>query len=215
MRYHCDLLGFCRRVGAEDGPPALANVVNVSRGGLGLLVNQSFEQGAVIALDAPLAGGRLLACVVHAKPRADGWCSLGCSFVTERTEEELRCFGMQPRAGETSDRRAGTRIACDLRATYRPLGVGERSRWHARVVNISTCGVGLLTDRAIEVGRALRLEVQGSVEYGPYRTLACVVRVERGEGGQWSWGCSFMREFTLRQLSGLVPYVVEGGAEPG
>jgi hypothetical protein len=70
-----------------------AEVLDISPNGMGLLVNRPVEVGTLLNIDLEGGTGRgittILACVVHVTPR-DGQYSLGCNFIRELSEEELK-----------------------------------------------------------------------------------------------------------------------------
>jgi hypothetical protein len=85
-----------RQVGATDGPPNHAEVLNLSATGVGLLVDDFFETGALLHLD--LSGQdstesrTILSCVVHVSERDDGRWALGCNFIRELSDTDLRAL---------------------------------------------------------------------------------------------------------------------------
>jgi len=92
VRYFCNL--DCRLV-VEDDPansfPALIH--NVSQTGVGLILEQSFEPGTILAVEfqnPELGLARvLLASVVHTRPQVDGRWLVGGSLVTQLNDDEL------------------------------------------------------------------------------------------------------------------------------
>lgn len=207
VRHVCDLLATCRAAKGENHADVLAAVTNISRGGIGLLTDRSFERGAVLAVELPMATDepvcKLLACVLHASERSDGLWSLGCAFVTELEEADLQSFGVQP-CESTEEHRTGERHPCELRASYRPIGVRVNKPCRGTVIDVSSYGVGMVTEQEIELGGILRLELHRPGGQSPLKTLACVVRVEPRGDGLWLWGCNFIRQMNEKELASLV-----------
>jgi hypothetical protein len=94
-RFPCHVRALCQSVGAGDQPPSEAEVLNISASGIGLLVGTATATGTLLSLEllGPHGGqaSKVLACVVHAAPRADQW-AIGCNFIRELTEQELRAL---------------------------------------------------------------------------------------------------------------------------
>ena len=71
-----------------------ARVFNISVGGIGLLVKETVELGSLISLNLTPPGGgatrTILACVVHVVARAQNERLLGCNFIHELSEADLR-----------------------------------------------------------------------------------------------------------------------------
>jgi hypothetical protein len=94
VRYSCDLEASC--IPANDDPEILwpARVVNISCGGVGLLLSRRFEPGFLlqVELQIPHKGFSrpLLVQVLHATGHERGGWLLGCSFPQPLTEEEVQ-----------------------------------------------------------------------------------------------------------------------------
>jgi hypothetical protein len=92
-RYACDVRAVCQVANADDAGWA-AQVLNVSASGLALLADRAVPAGAL--LSAELHGPHdnppltILACVVHVTDRGDGRHALGCNFIRELSEADLR-----------------------------------------------------------------------------------------------------------------------------
>src|SRR5438132_1598293 len=82
-------------VGGTD-QPTLARVRNVSRGGIGLLVEQAVEIGSLVNLELRKTAGdaarTILACVVHVVAHPDEQWTLGCNFIRELSDADLRAL---------------------------------------------------------------------------------------------------------------------------
>jgi hypothetical protein len=88
---------FCEPVSAETAEEPemawLAQIRDVSAGGIGLILSRRFEPGTSLLLDLPHAGGtrRLLPVqILHMTPEGDGRWAAGCSFTYPLSEADLK-----------------------------------------------------------------------------------------------------------------------------
>jgi hypothetical protein len=93
-------------VGGSPDQCGTAQPVNVSRGGVGFSTAGPITLGSLLNLELRDAkGGRvavMLASAVSSRRSSDGQCLLGCNFIGELSEEQLRDLVKQP----DSERRA-------------------------------------------------------------------------------------------------------------
>jgi c-di-GMP-binding flagellar brake protein YcgR len=93
-RFPCQVKAMCHLVGAGESPPLSAQVLNLSATGIGLLVQQAVGTGNLLSVElVPLSGKpsrTMLACVVHATHQTEGTWALGCNFIRELSEQDLR-----------------------------------------------------------------------------------------------------------------------------
>jgi hypothetical protein len=90
VRYASAAHTLCRPAGNEKGEPWPATVRNVSLAGIGLLLCCPLSPGTLVHVDLPGLGCRLLACVAHSTPVAENAWSVGCSFLRDLSDEEMR-----------------------------------------------------------------------------------------------------------------------------
>jgi hypothetical protein len=96
QRFPTTLHACFRQVGATDGPANHADVLNLSATGVGLLADDFIEPGALLHLD--LSGQdsaetrTILSCVVHVSEHGDGRWALGCNFIRELSDADLRAL---------------------------------------------------------------------------------------------------------------------------
>ena len=185
VRYICDLFTRCAEA---DSPPAKALVVDISRTGISLLLDQPFERGSIVAVEMPPTGA-VHACVLHSSPLSGGWRKVGCRFTETLSEESLNSL-WKP----SPDRRSVDRLPADIRATYE----SDKGRGIATVTDISKRGLCLLVERDLPEGLTLRLQLRGDCLMD---MTACVVRVCEQEEGIRACGCSFTRELTDAEMS--------------
>jgi hypothetical protein len=78
----------------EGSISKMAELVNVSPSGVGLLVPQRIEAGTALTLLLRRQDGKpdrpMLACVVYVTDRPNGQWAIGCNFLRELSEAELR-----------------------------------------------------------------------------------------------------------------------------
>jgi hypothetical protein len=94
VRFPCETRAFYQVIGADPPNQGLAQVMNISAGGLGLHLAQPLETGKLLALELQGPHGQtplpVLACVVYATCHADGEWAVGCTFIEELGENDLR-----------------------------------------------------------------------------------------------------------------------------
>jgi len=83
-----------RLLPAEEGDSRTADLVDLSPGGLGLIVTEPLEPGDAITVNLKRQNNQpdrsMLACVVYMAERPDGKRAVGCNFLHELSERELR-----------------------------------------------------------------------------------------------------------------------------
>jgi hypothetical protein len=95
-RQSCELPVACQPAAAfgKDETSWSGTVRDVSQGGLRLTLERRFEPGSGLAVEVPEDangdGQTILVKVVHVKRQLDGWWSLGCKFISELSEDEIR-----------------------------------------------------------------------------------------------------------------------------
>jgi hypothetical protein len=94
-RYACDLTAACQRVVLEEEPWPV-QVLNLSARGMALRVERDVPNGTLLSVT--LSGPRrpepltILACVVHVCARSEGDRVLGCTFIRELEDSDLRAL---------------------------------------------------------------------------------------------------------------------------
>lgn len=92
VTYHC--------LPAADPTPRMAEVVNVSPAGIGLVVDQPLEPGEALTLHLRRQNEQpdrpMLACVVYLTKHSEGKWAVGCNFIHVLDEAELQELVWQP-----------------------------------------------------------------------------------------------------------------------
>jgi hypothetical protein len=96
VRVPCDVRATCRVVPAAVEEPWTAQVLNLSPSGIGLVVERAIDNGTLLNVELQGNAGQaplnILACVVHVNERDGGRWALGCNFIRELTDAELRAL---------------------------------------------------------------------------------------------------------------------------
>ncbi len=97
VRFPCEVETLCHTVEAVPGEHMPARVVNVSAGGVGLLLPCQFESRTLLRLRLPAAPGdeprAVLVRVRQARPHGGDHWYLGCEFVDRLSDGELAALG--------------------------------------------------------------------------------------------------------------------------
>lgn len=94
-RFACDVKAFVQRVNGTDPAYRPARVLNIAVGGMALQVEEPVAVGELLSADLHDGENRpivtLLACVVHSEAGSQGH-RLGCNFIRELTDQEIRAL---------------------------------------------------------------------------------------------------------------------------
>lgn len=95
-RYSTDRMANVQRLDDPHKLTLQARVVNLSASGAGLVVDAPIEAGTLLNIEFASGDGAtkrcILACVVHTKSEAEGLWALGCTFIRELAEEDLKAL---------------------------------------------------------------------------------------------------------------------------
>lgn len=194
------------RVHLDEEESLTAQVQDVSRGGVRLLLDREVGHGRTIRIDLPedQAGMHtsVLACVVHIRNAAEGGYSVGCQFSMELSEPDLQRLGVPRRRAQDHDQRLWERWPAAGFALYRNLRQnGDEKR--ADIHNISPTGVALRLDEELLPGNLIQLDLHASHDSPTVRIVACVVYLTTHDHGRWLAGCQFIRELDDEDLAAL------------
>ena len=96
VRFSCDVDFSCQPLAVNNESRWLGKVLNISQGGMCLVVNRRFERGTILAVEmynnVGAVTGTMLARVVHCAPQSHSDWMIGCSFVRALPVEDLRAF---------------------------------------------------------------------------------------------------------------------------
>src|SRR5690242_2937377 len=95
-RHPCSRMAGWRRLGVQDGASGVAEVWDLSRRGLGMIVNTSLQRGDILGVTLGDGFERLVR-VRRTDPQPDGIWLAGGTFVTALREEELQAL-LEPAA---------------------------------------------------------------------------------------------------------------------
>lgn len=207
VRYPADLPSSVQLADhpGEDRVPA--RIRDISRGGVNLLLDQSYQPGQLLSLELPCSEDpekvfHLLACVVRSLPEQSGRFSLGCVFSRELSEDDLFSFGARRVRHAPEDQRTWMRFPCQLHATFSKVGEPDDTARTAQISNISASGVGLEVKELVDVGALLNLHVIG--RQGHERNLlTCVVHSVQKDD-TWQLGCNFIRELSETDFQDMI-----------
>jgi hypothetical protein len=194
---------------AGDGEQVrgLAELRNISLGGISLVIDREFSPGDLLNLE--LGGGDgpskvVLACVVHCTEAGANQWSLGCTFARELAEEDLLPFTGQTSCDALVEQRIRPRYSCDLKVSYQRASEPAEDSQPASVLNISTTGVGLLVREPLAAGTLLNITLGAVGESCAQTILSCVVHVTAQQDAEWALGCNFISELCEEYLKQLV-----------
>jgi hypothetical protein len=183
--------------------PVQARVRDLSRGGIGLVVDRGFGGGNLLFVDLPPCaehrGATVLAYVLRADPLPSGGWALGCTFAAESENGGSAALtGWLP---DGDDRRAWARLSTRGSCRYYPVGGYALTR-RADVVNVSPAGIGMVAGERIEPSTLLALEL-ACPGGETVSAVASVVSVRPLDDGRWLMGCSLDREMDEDELRAL------------
>jgi hypothetical protein len=193
--------------GGEAEPFLNARILDVSPGGVKLVVGRAFEQGDLLTLELPAPAGEpavsVLACVVHAQPEGDAEWVLGCRFSAELDDADLTAFGGARSKPAKSDGRNWSRFACEVKAVYQIIPDEDDVRREAKVLNISTGGVAMVVNHDVRAGALLSAELHAADGQVVVTILACVVHVVVQSEHERVLGCNFIQALGADDLKAL------------
>jgi hypothetical protein len=97
------------------------------------------------------------------------------------------------------ERRSSERHPCTLETSCLRAADGGNV-WDARVIDISSTGVGLLLGRRFEPGTLLAFRLEGRTEGQSFNAVVRVVHATRQAEGGWLLGCALLDPLDEAQL---------------
>jgi hypothetical protein len=206
-RFPCMIETTCRQITRGGSTSWPARTVDVSAGGIALVLGRRFEPGAVLCVRLESADGEvareLLLRVVHVVADVGGSWRLGCRLAGELEEDELRVLRAQRTRPSEPDCRAWLRFGCDLTTRCHSVAPALPESWSVRVLDVSAGGVSLLTPRQFERGTLLRLELTESSESAEQHLLVRVLRSQVSGAECWILGCEMAEQLADADLERL------------
>jgi hypothetical protein len=184
-----------------------ARLLDISPLGAGLLLPRPFQPGALLQLELLNRNWELirqvLARVVHVQEAgARGWV-IGCAFAAELDDLSLRLLHAERVRPGVADCRRWMRFPCNVETVCHTSETAPGERRPARILNVSTGGVGLLLPCEFTTGTLLHFELP-SDDMPRRMVLVRVVRaVEHGSLG-WFLGCEFADRLSEAELDRLL-----------
>ena len=206
-RYPCIIETACRPITKAAGASWPARAVDVSAGGVALVLARRFEPGAILGVRLESSDGQvtrdLLLRVVHVAADLGGTWRLGCRLAGELDEEELCALRAQRVRPSEPDCRAWMRFDCDVETRCQSVTPAQPETWSVRVLDVSAGGVSLLAPRQFDRGTLLRVELPGSAESFGRHLLVRVLREQASGPDCWILGCELAEQLEDEDLHRL------------
>lgn len=205
-RFRGTLVLSCRPLDASSLAAGLGQVRDISTLGVGFYFPTALEMGALVEIEfvknASFAPN-LLSRVVHVAAEEGGAALIGCAFIQELTEQELRVFQAERVQPSLAESRRWVRFPCNVETVCYTSETAPGERRPARIVNISAGGVGLLLACQFAKGTLLRFLLPAEADHGR-DLLVRVVREMEHRNGYWFHGCEFVHQLSDEELRGLL-----------
>jgi hypothetical protein len=96
VRHPCHLGTSCHPVTSGQGQEWVGQAINISQGGVGLVLNRRFEKGTLLSVEVTGVNGQpgrtLFARVAHICQQSDGSWMIGCAFANKLTVDEVNAI---------------------------------------------------------------------------------------------------------------------------
>lgn len=186
-----------------------AAIRDVSTLGMGLLLPAKLEAGQVIDIDLENAAGNwagsMRARVVHVEETTNDHWLIGCAFISELDEPELRFFeAARVRPENATDGRRWVRFPCNVETLCYTCETVPGERHRAQILNVSAGGLGLLMPCEFSRGTLLRLEIPLGIAQPARLLLVRIVRCVEQAGRGYFLGCEFANQLGEEELRILV-----------
>ena len=206
-RYSCMIETTCRQITRGGSTSWPARTVDVSAGGIALVLARRFEPGAVLCVRLESTDGEvardLLLRVVHVLPDVGGAWRLGCRLAGELEEDELRALRAERVRASDADCRAWMRFDCDMATQCHSVAPAAPESWSARVLDVSAGGVSLMVPRGFERGTLLRVELPRSAKSLGNDLLVRVLRSQASGADCFILGCELAEQIADEELQSL------------
>jgi len=148
--------------------------------------------------------GALRARVIHAEKVGDGNWLVGCAFILELDDAELRFFHAEKIKPVVDDGRRWVRFPCDIETVCYTCETVPGERLRAQIINVSAGGLGLMIPCEFPQGTLFRLELPTAKSQPARLLLLRVVHCVEQENRGWFLGCEFARQLGDEELHALL-----------
>jgi hypothetical protein len=208
VRHRSGLRVSCRLVDDLAAEAWQARVRDLSTLGIGLLLPHKRELAELLEIELVKANGALvrtvLARIIHVEEDGPRSWFVGCAFVSELTDEEMRLFHAEAARPKTKDHRRWIRFPCNVETVCYTCETSPGERRPARVLNISPGGIGLLLPCQFTKGTLLHFELPSDSNQISRTLLVRVARVMEQSPGMWFLGCEFAHRLEDEELRALL-----------
>ncbi|MFO0966421.1 MAG: PilZ domain-containing protein [Gemmataceae bacterium] len=208
-RHFVDAAVSCRPVGDNAAPNLTGRVRDVSTLGIGLVLPEPIEPGVLLDIDLINNRGNWVGAVrgrvVHNLRTSDGVWIIGCAFVSELDDAELRFFDAQRLRPVMAESRRWVRFPCNVETVCYTCETVPGERRKAYILDISAGGVGMSLPCEFSPGTVLRLELPARSSLPARLLLIRVIHCVEAPGRGWIHGCEFADQLGTEELSQLRP----------
>ncbi|MBI3407712.1 MAG: PilZ domain-containing protein [Planctomycetes bacterium] len=205
VRVPAEAQALCRPLADEKCEPWRAGIRDVSSIGVGLVLPGPVDAGTLLHVELSNKHGAkirpLLARVVHSEQEGEGSWLVGCAFLSELDESQLRSFQAQRVRPARQDGRRWIRFPCHVETVCYTSETVPGERRSARILNVSAGGIGLLLPCQFSEGTLLQLEIPSEAAR---LALIRVIRVVEHSAGGWFLGCEFADQLGAEELQELL-----------
>jgi hypothetical protein len=203
QRHCCLVQTTCQPPSAWSRNPWPATIRDISTGGLKLLLNRRFERGSGLAIELPTEDGStttVLARVAHVHAAPEGGWVLGCTFISELSDEEVRAvLNLDPVAQASLDEGTTAVLVTPTPSVSGVLfrarfGTGEVLRWYVKHLDLSG-------DWPLPRGRIVSFRVGGLPPDTP--PVEMTIKKSRLIGSYWIVDCKFRKPLSDAVLHAL------------
>lgn len=206
-RLPCDLETRCQPISGALSKAWSARAVDISTGGVGLVLERRFEPGAMLTANLASADGEstrtLFLRVAHVSRHEDGGWRHGCAFASELTAEELQAFQVEATRPDIFDRRAWVRFPCNVATQCRVVTPPRPGSWPGRILEVSPGGLNVLVPLEVQPGTILNIQLPESGTATSHYALVRVLRVQPFSSERWFLACEFADQIATEDLDGF------------
>jgi hypothetical protein len=102
------------------------------------------------------------------------------------------------------NRRGAIRFPCNFKVTFRPIALLEPAPVPARVLDLSSRGIGLISGVPFSSGTFVVISLPSANGGLAAKKPARIVRLAPAEGNRWLLGCVFMHEMADDEIKTYV-----------